>query len=232
MELHLPVQESTLQLRTSGTGTNPGTNGNGAPSVQCGGGGGGFYTSGGNDLTYSYYGGIRFPAGCRRDRSHSPGGSPPQYYQNGGTGGGAEADYYGNCNVGAGAGGGYSGGSGVNGATTVATGQGGGSFNGGVNQTNTAGNNTGNGQVIISWVVAGCSSTRVPVTITVDSVSVIPASFTQLLIVPMVLILCSKPEVNLVILLTGTGTLFHVVELMLSQVLLQLSLLPPILGIG
>ena len=137
---------------TSGTGTTPGTLGNGAAASSCGGGGGGFYTSGANDLLYTYAGGAGFQQGG------AGGIGATSSYQNGGFGGGACADFAGSCNVTAGAAGGYSGGSGT-GTSSQGYGEAGGSYNGGTSQTNLANNNNGNGQVIISWAgVTGCSS--------------------------------------------------------------------------
>ena len=129
---------------TSGTGTNPGTGGNGAPAVDCDGGGGGFFTSGANDIFNSQAGGAGFQEG-------GAGGAPGGQYQPGGFGGGGAADFIGTCNTESGAGGGYSGGSGYNNGSTNPNGQAGGSFNGGTSQTNTAGSNAGNGSVLIAW---------------------------------------------------------------------------------
>ncbi|MBX7243345.1 MAG: hypothetical protein K1X92_16520, partial [Bacteroidia bacterium] len=77
-------------------------------------------------------------------------------------GGGGGGNHYG----GGGGGGGYSGGGG---GTDPTHGGGGGSFSNGTNQNNTAGFQSGDGQVIISWTGGGgggCTSTRVPVTVT------------------------------------------------------------------
>jgi hypothetical protein len=90
-----------------------------------------------------------------------------------GCGGGARAEYAG------GGGGGYSGGGGGHytaGANSKGGG-GGGSFNSGVNQSNTSGFQSGNGQVILTWVaVASCPSVRVPVTVTVNPAPAVTAS--------------------------------------------------------
>jgi len=66
--------------------------------------------------------------------------------RNGGFGGGGSAGY-----TGAGGGGYSGGGSGSHRSTRTYSGGGGGSYNVGANQTNTAGANTGNGQVVIVW---------------------------------------------------------------------------------
>ena len=128
---------------TSGTGSNPGTGGNGAPSGMCGGGGGGFYSSGGNDTYPAATGGAGFRQGGA--------GGTCSGYQTGGFGGGASANYLGSCNTEGGAGGGYSGGSATIDGSVVGVGQAGGSYNGGTSQTNVANINNGNGIVIISW---------------------------------------------------------------------------------
>ena len=153
-------------ITTNGTGLNPGTNGNGAPVSACAGGGGGFYTSGANDVINGFYGGHGFRQGG------AGGTATPAYdttYQSGGFGGGATGDYHGACHSYAGSGGGYSGGSGTTG-NIISYGQSGGSYNGGTNQINTAGYNTGNGQVIISWQLPLCVSSRISVTVTVGSI--------------------------------------------------------------
>lgn len=126
------------QAGTSGSGgqctpnRNPasgGTNGNGGYSYY-GGGGGGWLSAG----TASNGG---------------PGGAYPGSGGNPGGGYGGGGGYYSGCCGGSGGGGGYSGGSG--GTSDGCAGGGGGSFNGGTNQTNTAGQRLGNGQVLISW---------------------------------------------------------------------------------
>ena len=66
--------------------------------------------------------------------------------RNGGFGGGGSAGY-----SGAGGGGYSGGGSGSHQSSRTYSGGGGGSYNVGANQTNTAGANTGNGQIVISW---------------------------------------------------------------------------------
>jgi hypothetical protein len=149
-------------ITTSGTGPSPGTLGNGAPSSSCGSGGGGYYTNGGNDLNYGFIGGRGFwQGGAGGTASITYAAS----YQAGGFGGGGAADYVGSCNTMGGAGGGYSGGS-AQGTGGISIGSAGGSFNGGASQVNTAGANTGNGQVLISTSSIGCvSAIRTPVTV-------------------------------------------------------------------
>ncbi|MBK8143748.1 MAG: hypothetical protein IPK62_01490 [Bacteroidetes bacterium] len=90
-----------------------------------------------------------------------------------GCGGGARAEFAG------GGGGGYSGGGGghYTAAANSKAGGGGGSFNAGINQSNTAGFQAGNGQVVITWTaVSACPSVRVPVTVTVNPAPTVTAS--------------------------------------------------------
>ncbi|MBK7690779.1 MAG: hypothetical protein IPJ31_06570 [Bacteroidetes bacterium] len=90
-----------------------------------------------------------------------------------GCGGGGRAEY------GGGGGGGYSGGGGGQYVAVVGSkgGGGGGSFNSGINQVNTSGVQSGNGQVIITWGgVAPCFSVRVPVTVTVNAAPTVTAT--------------------------------------------------------
>jgi len=153
-------------ITTSGTGPTPGTGGNGAPAASCGSGGGGFFTSGGNDIIYSFIGGAGFQQGG------AGGYGSPLYassYQPGGFGGGGAADYVGSCNYRGGSGGGYSGGS-AQGTAFIDIGEAGGSFNGGSNQVNTVGLGTGNGTITITY--ASC----VTPTITVSSGTVCAGS--------------------------------------------------------
>ena len=171
MEVEEPIvrQVLILQLLPSGTGSNPGTNGTGAPQItsnQCGGGGGGFYSAGGNDIYY-YTGGSGFwQGGGGGGTNNSYGGASSQL---GGYGGGAAADVHGSCYAYAGNGGGYSGGSATVTSNSVYAGQAGGSYNGGTNQSNTAGYNSGNGLVIITWNAGYClSSTRTSVQVIVN----------------------------------------------------------------
>jgi hypothetical protein len=109
-------------------------------------------------------------------------GGPGASFISGGTGGtlcssfpGGFGGGGGDGNNGGGGGGGYSGGGGS--YHTPTNGGGGGSFNIGTNQTNIV-NNTGNGQVVISWVVPGCESGRVPVTVTVNPLPAVTATAT------------------------------------------------------
>lgn len=81
----------------------------------------------------------------------------------GGFGGGGGADW---ANwTGGGGGGGYSGGGA---GVYYGCGGGGGSYNAGSSQANTAGFQTGNGQVLISWSGISCTSARIPVPVTVE----------------------------------------------------------------
>ena len=145
-------------ITTSGTGTSPGTAGNGAPASSCVAGGGGFYTSGGNDLLYAFIGGAGFRQGGAGGAAAS---AYVASYQAGGFGGGTAGNFVGSCNNYAGSGGGYSGGSGW-GTAVGYIGNAGGSYNGGTAQANTSGNNVGNGQVVITWNSPTCVSTTRP----------------------------------------------------------------------
>jgi hypothetical protein len=130
------------------TGGAGGTNGNGGGWASCGScgsngnaaGGGGFLTNGGTQAPV--FGGAAYLNG-------GAGGNSTGGY--GGGGGGTPVTY--SCssgNMGGSGGGGYSGGGG--GASNCnAAGGGGGSFNSGTNQSNSAGFQTGHGQVVISW---------------------------------------------------------------------------------
>jgi len=132
----------TIINGTDGQGStgNKGTNGYGGgagTSSYKGSGGGGFYGNG----TRGYYangGGMAFISGGTGGLQGSS-GSP------GGFGGGGANGWWGG-----GAGGGYSGGGG--GATDCYGGGGGGSLNNGTNQNNTAGVNTGDGYVSITYL--------------------------------------------------------------------------------
>jgi hypothetical protein len=113
-----------------------GTSGNGGTGAAYADGGGGLLSSGGGGFSAP---GIAFVSG----------GTGGSLYGQGGFGGGAGTSSY-NDTRGAG-GGGYSGGGGAHTAGVGAPqGGGGGSYNNGVNQTNTTGGNTGQGLVIIS----------------------------------------------------------------------------------
>jgi sporulation protein YlmC with PRC-barrel domain len=143
----------------NGTGSSPGTNGNGAPASSCGGGGGGFNSSGANDTGYGgdvHAGGIGFKQG-------GAGGSnkAESSYQSGGFGGGAVANWHGDCYNRGGAGGGYSGGSGFGpgSGNSAAYGQAGGSYNGGTSQNNNVSRVYGNGYVIITAYGGGKGGT-------------------------------------------------------------------------
>ncbi|MBE0636937.1 MAG: HYR domain-containing protein, partial [Bacteroidales bacterium] len=132
-------------ITTSGTASADGlvaggTAGNGGgANVGSGAGGGGFYTDGvpGNG---NFNG---------RGRAYVNGGAGGSGYgsDHGGYGGGGCGWLYGGNG---GGGGGYSGG-GTNGSYPFAGGGGGGSYNAGINQVNTAGFQSGNGLVTISW---------------------------------------------------------------------------------
>lgn len=138
-------------ITTSGGmgGVAGGTNGNGGLGGTRGAGGGGFLTDGGPCSVSANYAspGEAFVNGGR-------GGARPNNttctstFGNvicaGGFGGGSS--HGGNCFLNGGAGGGYSGGGGSSNSSSG----GGGSFNAGTNQINTAGNNTGDGRVIIT----------------------------------------------------------------------------------
>ena len=120
-----------------------GSNGNGgdgnAPSG-TGAGGAGWLGAGQNSIYDGSQGGQGLPtfAGGSGSSTFGPGGE-------GGFGGG------GSSVCGCGGGGGYSGGAGGNGSSCRAGGGGGGSYNAGTNQSNSAGVQTGEGMVEISW---------------------------------------------------------------------------------
>ncbi|MEI6821286.1 MAG: hypothetical protein WCL51_05090, partial [Bacteroidota bacterium] len=163
-------------ITTSGDAGGPvgyaGTNGNGGIANSCSGGGGGFYTSGGTDLLYTTtgLGGTGFRQGGAAVNNGI------STYASGGFGGGSCADYASTCNTYTGNGGGYSGGGG-NDLSFVYGGAGGGSYNIGTNQTNTAASNTGNGQVIISYNIMGCTSlSRTAVPVIVDALPTVNIS--------------------------------------------------------
>ncbi|MGL1892406.1 MAG: InlB B-repeat-containing protein [Spirochaetaceae bacterium] len=131
-------------LDGGGNGT-PGTSGGGGLSGTIannngGGGGGGFIGNGTVKLSNSGYPGYSFLNGGLGGSSRD-GGS---YGGFGGAGGNHEST------GGGGAGGGYSGGSGGQNISIYYGGGGGGSYNTGTSPTNTAGNNSGNGSVIIT----------------------------------------------------------------------------------
>jgi hypothetical protein len=132
----------------------------------CAGGGTGWLTNGGGP-----FGGLGFAtwAGGPGFCGGAGGGCGGVGGFGGGGGGG---NHYG----GGGGGGGYSGGGG---GTDPTHGGGGGSFSSGTSQFNTAGFQTGNGQVILTWAVSGCASNpRTPVTVTVNPTPMVTASAT------------------------------------------------------
>ncbi len=144
-------------ITTSGTAsangaTAGGTNGNGGGATNgSGGGGGGFLTNGipgtgnANSNGKSYLNGGAGGLGNNNDAGGYGGGGAGWF--TGGNGGG---------------GGGYSGGA-TNSSQPFSGGGGGGSYNAGTNQVNTAGFQTGNGRVVISYYVPN------PVTTTMTS---------------------------------------------------------------
>lgn len=148
---------------TSGTSSGNGlvaggtpTNGGGA-STGSGGGGGGFTTNGtagtglANNNGKSYINGGAGGTGNNNDRGGYGGGGAGWF--TGGNGGG---------------GGGYAGGA-TSGTQPFTGGGGGGSYNSGTNQNNTAGFQTGNGNVKIKFGTnSGCSGTPINFTITVN----------------------------------------------------------------
>lgn len=130
-----------------GTGGNGGQEGIWAGSTICAGGGAGWLTAGGGGLL----GGKNAPTWAGGDPYCAGGGGGCGGYGGFGGGGGG-----GNLYGGGGGGGGYSGGAGGN---DPDHGGGGGSFNGGTNQTNTGGVQTGHGQVIITELCASLTTT-------------------------------------------------------------------------
>ena len=134
-------------ITTSGTASANGlvaggTGGNGGgASSGSGGGGGGFYTDG--------IAGTGLPGNNGKCFINGGAGGTGNNVDFGGYGGGGAGWFTGGNG---GGGGGYSGG-GTSGTQPYSGGGGGGSYNSGTNQTNTAGFQTGNGRVIISYVV-------------------------------------------------------------------------------
>ncbi|MCX6277649.1 MAG: GEVED domain-containing protein [Bacteroidetes bacterium] len=150
-----------IYANNSTTGGAGGTNGLGggcAPQYASseGAGGGGLLGDGSN--CYTTGGGKAFVNGGAGGAGVGSGGA-------GGFGGGGGGEY--STWTGGGGGGGYSGGGG---GTYYGVGGGGGSYNAGSSQTNIAGNQAGNGQVIFTWTpTASCIlSPRTPVTVTVN----------------------------------------------------------------
>jgi len=141
---------------SGGSGGSGGYGGGCAPQYGSseGAGGGGFYGDGSG--CYNTGGGKAFINTGAGGNGYGSGGA-------GGFGGGGGGDWA--SWTGGGGGGGYSGGGG---GTYYGVGGGGGSYNSGTSQTNTAGYQTGNGQVILTWVpTAACTSaSRTPVTVT------------------------------------------------------------------
>jgi|GEM_PF-3173397 len=132
----------------SGSGGTGGTGGNGggiSSTWSTSGAGGAGLTGNGTNAGIAT-GGQSFTNG-------GAGGSKAGSGGNGGFGGGGGGDWY--SMTGGGGGGGYSGGGG---GTYYGVGGGGGSYNAGTSKTETAGYQTGNGQVIISWTVASSAS--------------------------------------------------------------------------
>ena len=127
-----------------GVGGNGATNG---PSTPCAGNGGGLLTDGAPESCCgdSQFG-IAFVNGGTANTGGGCGTLSPGGFGGGGSGG----------NYGCGGGGGYSGG-GAN-YHTGGNGGGGGSFNNGTNQNNIAGANTGNGQIIITVLCDGLTT--------------------------------------------------------------------------
>jgi len=149
-----------------GEGCQPGgTGGNGgADASGCGsgaGGAGGFLTDGASAGSWGYQRGFGFLSGA------AVGGQSGSGAREGGFGGGAGTH---ENNTGGGAGGGYSGGSASNHGANF-EGGGGGSYNNGTNQVNTQGINVGHGSVVITPMTPSCASNLVPVTVTVNPIS-------------------------------------------------------------
>ena len=143
---------TTANAGTGGTGGNGGSSG--AVASTSGSGGGGFNGDGTGACTNGQ--GLSFVNGGNGGVLCGGTGSV------GGFGGGG-----GGSSEGGGGGGGYSGGGGSN--NTGTDGGGGGGSYSVVTPSLSAATQTGNGQIIISWnAVAGCSSTRTPVTVTVN----------------------------------------------------------------
>ena len=153
---------------------NGGSNGNGGNATQRSGGGAGFLTNGqsSTQTAASAEGGYSFLNGGEGGNHNSNGIA-------GSFGGGGAAWQTGFR--GAGGGGGYSGGGGaqVTSNNSSISGGGGGSINNGTNQVNTAGNNTGNGYVKITFTPSAstqCASVIDSVQIQVDQKATAPTS--------------------------------------------------------
>ncbi|HRV87449.1 MAG TPA: HYR domain-containing protein, partial [Saprospiraceae bacterium] len=139
-------------ITTSGTASANGlvaggTGGNGGgASSGSGGGGGGFFTDGTAGTGLANNNGKSF--------LHGGIGGTGNNNDFGGFGGGGAGWFTGGNG---GGGGGYSGG-GTSGSQPYSGGGGGGSFNAGTNQVNIAGVQSGNGKVVICWVIADCDT--------------------------------------------------------------------------
>ena len=147
------------QSQTGGAGGTSGAGGSCATQFSSSEGAAGGGLTGNGSGCYGTGGGTSFTNGGTGGAKAGSGGA-------GGFGGGGGADWL--SMTGGGGGGGYSGGGG---GTYYGVGGGGGSYNAGTNTTNTAGSQTGNGQVIITWngVSTSCpSSSRTSVTVTVS----------------------------------------------------------------
>jgi len=144
----------TNSINGSGNATS-GASGNGGSGGSAGaggssGGGAGWFSNGTNGAATTYVGGggIRPLLGGNGGSSVNSGCGAIPFGGYGGGGGG------GGCSGAGGGGGGYNGGGGGNGwnGSTWGSGAGGGSYNSGSNQVNSAGVQSGNGQVIISYL--------------------------------------------------------------------------------
>ena len=164
-----------------GSGGNGGSGGagtlNGESYPAGGGGGAGWLSNGGNGLfTYGATGGLTPLNGGNGGTGFNPCGS---VNIPGGFGGGGGA---GGCSGASGGGGGYNGGGGGNNwsGSTWGSGGGGGSFNLGSAQVNNAGVQSGNGQVILTYLTSiTCSGTPKTFTITVNPTPVVNAVTSQ-----------------------------------------------------
>ncbi|HPI54673.1 MAG TPA: hypothetical protein PLU10_08260, partial [Chitinophagaceae bacterium] len=194
-QLWLLVGENPTGSNYGGGGTFVGTGSSLAlstPLLVAGGGGGSAGNMGssalapiGNDGNASYDGTL---GGTLGNGSSSPNGGGG-YYTAGTSGGSFVGGGNGGCAFGGGAcgsgcnsygggGGGYSGGAGDN----TGNGGGGGSFNIGTNQSNTPGDHSGHGLLTITYntIQPICSSlTRTPVSVTVETSSVMPTALTS-----------------------------------------------------
>lgn len=157
--LHASITSSANWAFSGGAG---GTGGNGGQYNFAGltyyaGAGAGWLTDGTSGGTATLYSNVPGSSGAGGGRCPQNGGLGGIRYNDGfdeggdggfGGGGGGGSD-----NMGTGGGGGFSGGGGGNGGSTTSgnpTGGGGGSYNGGINQVNTASVNAGHGYVIIT----------------------------------------------------------------------------------